>query len=53
MLTFLIRRVAAGLVLLYVLATAAFAMMSLTGTDAVRNISGNTATAGASGGQNP
>jgi len=44
MLTFLIRRVAAGLVLLYVLATAAFAMMSLTGTDAVRNISGNTAT---------
>ncbi|MFE5162205.1 ABC transporter permease [Streptomyces sp. NPDC056697] len=44
MLTFLVRRVAAGLVLLYVLATTAFAMMSLTGTDAARNIAGNMAT---------
>ncbi|MGP4043868.1 ABC transporter permease [Streptomyces sp. 2A115] len=44
MLTFLVRRVLAGLVLLYVLATAAFAMMSLTGTDAARNIAGTMAT---------
>ncbi|NGO06685.1 ABC transporter permease [Streptomyces sp. HC44] len=44
MLTFLVRRVLAGLVLLYVLATAAFAMMSLTGADAARNIAGQMAT---------
>ncbi|MPY60144.1 ABC transporter permease [Streptomyces spongiae] len=44
MVTFLVRRVLAGLVLLYVLATAAFAMMSLTGTDAARNVIGTMAT---------
>jgi peptide/nickel transport system permease protein len=44
MIVFLLRRIVAGLVLVYVLATATFAMMSLTGADPARNIAGQLAT---------
>ncbi|WP_329140411.1 ABC transporter permease [Streptomyces sp. NBC_00670] len=44
MLVFLFRRIAAGAVLVVVVATATFLMLSLTGTDVARNILGETAT---------
>ncbi|MFJ4787751.1 ABC transporter permease [Streptomyces sp. NPDC088794] len=44
MIVFLVRRVAAGLVLVLVIATMTFALMGLTGSDPVRQIVGQTAT---------
>jgi peptide/nickel transport system permease protein len=44
MVMFLLRRLVAGLVLVLVVATVMFALLSLTGTDAARNIVGDTAT---------
>ncbi|MGW3956247.1 ABC transporter permease [Streptomyces sp. NPDC004752] len=44
MLAFLFRRIAAGAVLVVVVATATFLLLSLTGTDVARNILGETAT---------
>nr|WSY57307.1 ABC transporter permease [Streptomyces sp. NBC_00886] len=44
MIVFLVRRVVAGLVLVLVIATTTFALMSLTGSDPVRQIVGQTAT---------
>ncbi|AGP52496.1 ABC transporter permease [Streptomyces rapamycinicus] len=44
MLTFLIRRIAAGAALVAVVATATFLLLNLTGTDVARNILGETAT---------
>lgn len=44
MIAFLFRRVVAGVVLVFVIATVTFAMMSLTGSDPARNIVGQTAT---------
>ncbi|MFI6698643.1 ABC transporter permease [Streptomyces sp. NPDC050509] len=44
MLVFLFRRIAAGAVLVVVVATATFLLLSLTGTDVARNILGETAT---------
>ncbi|WP_210590634.1 ABC transporter permease [Streptomyces sp. GESEQ-35] len=43
MLVFLFRRIAAGVVLVVVVATATFLLLSLTGTDVARNILGETA----------
>lgn len=43
MLVFLLRRIAAGVVLVVVVATATFLLLSLTGTDVARNILGETA----------
>ncbi|MFE4968977.1 ABC transporter permease [Streptomyces sp. NPDC056660] len=43
MLVFLIRRIAAGAVLVVVVATATFLLLSLTGTDVARNVLGETA----------
>ncbi|MFC8432473.1 ABC transporter permease [Streptomyces sp. NPDC057253] len=43
MLVFLLRRIAAGAVLVVVVATATFLLLSLTGTDVARNILGETA----------
>ncbi|MFJ3804281.1 ABC transporter permease [Streptomyces sp. NPDC090088] len=43
MLAFLIRRIAAGAVLVVVVATATFLMLGLTGTDVARNVLGETA----------
>ncbi|MEV6590154.1 ABC transporter permease [Streptomyces acidicola] len=47
MLAFLLRRIAAGAVLVVVVATATFLLLSLTGTDVARNILGETASASA------
>ncbi|MFG2377745.1 ABC transporter permease [Streptomyces sp. NPDC048504] len=44
MIVFLVRRIAAGLVLVLVIATSTFALMGLTGSDPVRQIVGQTAT---------
>ncbi|MFD4507352.1 ABC transporter permease [Streptomyces sp. NPDC058457] len=44
MLVFLLRRIAAGAVLVVVVATVTFLLLSLTGTDVARNILGETAT---------
>jgi peptide/nickel transport system permease protein len=44
MIVFLVRRIAAGLVLVLVIATTTFALMGLTGSDPVRQIVGQTAT---------
>lgn len=45
MISFLIRRITAGIVLIFVIATITFGMMSMTGQDPARNIAGQTATA--------
>lgn len=44
MLTFILKRVASGLVLVFVISSLTFLMMRLTGTDVARNIVGQTAT---------
>jgi peptide/nickel transport system permease protein len=44
MIVFLARRIGAGIVLLFVMLTATFVMLSLTGTEPARNIIGETAT---------
>jgi peptide/nickel transport system permease protein len=44
MIVFLLRRVVAGLVLVFVVATGTFGLLSLTGTDVARNILGQNAT---------
>ena len=44
MIAFLARRIAAGIILLFVVLTVTFAMLSVTGKDAARNIIGEQAT---------